>query len=244
MSTKRLKKCFYLFIAALAVIVHGLTIPESPPVAFRIVGNSRTGTQYLPTSYALNFARWEIDRDSKLVRLEDQPVLNLSSRYTQIRPTIDFVVRGGVPAYFMAGLQTSISVENIVRPYSSVIAQQWLTFDMSIEPNMRLLIFRGEGDGSDERVALFGPETVNNALERLAVTLSEENEQLKQGFHILSIPIDNEWITLTEAEECISDALVSVSCMATAEPEPRELLSLDDSLLEMTATSLLKATNL
>lgn len=218
-------------------------LTAQPPIAFRIVGDSRTGTQYLPTPYALRFARWQVDRrTNQLVRFKDHPENKSSTLIQKIRPTVDFVVKGGVPSYFMAGLQRmSSSLENNTVPtYSSVISQQWLTFDMIIEPNMRLVVFRGDGDGTDERVAFFGPKDIKNALERLGVTLSMECDQLQQGFHILSIPISDDWISVTMKDELKASTCLTVTCMATAEPEPRELLTLDDSLLEMTVTSLLQ----
>lgn len=229
-------RCFCLLTAAFTTAIHALS--GSPPVAFRIVGDSRTGTQYLPTSYALQFVRWEVDHESQLTRLKDQPVLDLSSSDVRIRPTVDFVVKGGVPVYFMAGLQTISSLKNAAPLYPSVIAQQWLTFDMIVEPNMRLLVFNGEGDGTDERLAFYGPDDVNPALQRLGVALSMESErsdQLSKGFHIISIPMNDEWIRVTKGEEHRT-----ITCMATAEPEPRELFSLNDSLLEITVTSVLQ----
>jgi hypothetical protein len=143
----------------------------------------------------------------------------------------------------MAGLQTISSISDAGPLYSSTIAQQWLPFHMIVEPNMRLLIFCGEGDGTDERLALFGPDDVNMALQRLGVALSmesEHSEQLNQGFHIISIPMNDEWISVTKNEEHTLGGLSTITCMVTAETEPRELLTLDDSLLELTATSLLQ----
>lgn len=230
-----------LLTAALTATVSALSAPGSPPVAFRIVGDFRTGTQYLPTSYALRFVRWELTRDNHLIRSGDQAVLPISSSDIRIRPTVDFVLKGGVPAYFMAGLQTVFSsLSNEAPLYSSTIAQQWLAFDMIVEPNMRLLVFHGEGDGTDKRLARFGPDDVNLALQRLGVTLSMESgrsDHLNQGFHIVSIPMNDEWTTVNKGEESRSE---TITCMATAEPEPRELFSLDDSLLEITATSVLQ----
>ncbi|GAX14487.1 hypothetical protein FisN_11Hu052 [Fistulifera solaris] len=230
-------RCSSLLTAALTVAIHAFSAPKS--TSFRIVGDFRTGTQYLPTSYALRFVRWELDRESHLIRTDDQPFTSQSSDGVYIRPTMDFVLKGGVPAYCMVGLQTISSRSNAGSLHSSTIAQQWLPFDMIVEPNMRLLVFRGEGDGTDERLALFGPDDVGMTLQRLGVALSmesEHSEQLNQGFHIVSIPINDEWISVTKDE----GSFPTTTCMVTAEPEPRELLTLDDSLLELTATSLLQ----
>jgi hypothetical protein len=149
----------------------------------------------------------------------------------EVRPTVDFLIKGGIPAYFMVGLEAK-KVE-VVCP---LLAQQWTTFGMAVEPNMRLLVYVGAGDGTDERLAHFGRDSVQEVLERLGVLLSDTaTDDFATGFHIVSLPISNDWITLSSAHQ--HDSL---TCFATAEPDARELFTIDDNLLEMTATSMLQ----
>jgi hypothetical protein len=60
---------------------------------------------------------------------------------------------------------------------------------------------------------------------------------LSQGFHIISVPILPDWIPISTENGGAEDLL---TCVLTAEADPREIFTLDEGLLEMTATSFLQ----
>jgi hypothetical protein len=81
-----------------------------------------------------------------------------------------------------------------------------------VEPIMRLLVYVGAGDGTDERLAHFGRDTVQEVLEKLEVLLSDTvTDDFATGFHIVSLPISNDWIALSSSHQ-----RDSLTCFATA----------------------------
>lgn len=155
-----------------------------------------------------------------------------------VKPTMDFLIKSGQPSYVMAGLEVSTMD-------SPLLAQQWVSFATSVEPNFRLLLFQGASDGTDDRLAVVHAQDIRLAVERLGRVLSQSDDaDLFQGFHIVSVPLVEDWIPLSvldlsQPEGQDRDNIV-VSCMLTAEPDAREIFTLDEYLVEMTATSLLQ----
>ena len=76
------------------------------------------------------------------------------------------------------------------------------------------------------------------AVEKLGNLLAEldEDSPLANGMHIVSIPISSKWRNIPLPESNQKLRLVSVG---TAEPDAMELLSFDEDLIAMSATSLL-----
>jgi len=196
---------------------------------FRIVGVAGTGTQALPESYVHSLQRWTWE-ESGLIRQQDTGEGSLQGSSFKVRPKLEFLIKGGVPTYVMVGLDIQDDKETPPR----LTAQQWTTFEMSMFPNFRVVVYAGEGDGTDLRLLLADSEQIKEALEQLGLLLSgQEADELSQGFHLVSLPL-HEW---TEIE---ADETTTLTCYATAEPDARELFTLDDDLVEMTASSILQ----
>ena len=73
----------------------------------------------------------------------------------------------------------------------------------------------------------------------LATSELTNDSGLLEGFNIVSIPLPVPWSNVPRPP---SGGWYTVACMATAEPDAQELLTLDSDLLEMTASSLLEMT--
>lgn len=212
---------------------------------FRVVGVPG-GTQFLPAAYVNTFRRWQIDPDSsKLAPIEgscftDSTSVNGEDNIS-VQPTLNFLIKGGAPAYVLAGLLAATPTNNneqvlLAASNTNHLAQQWTTFAMAAEPKFRIELFLGPGDGTDDRVGVVPAQTVNEVVERLGMALSQTNTQeFASGFHLVTIPVKMD-MNKNEAQQ--SDASM-LTCVATAEPDARELLTLDESMLEMTATSML-----
>lgn len=154
-----------------------------------------------------------------------------------IRPTIEFLVKSGTPTYAFAGLEVYGAEE-------PKFAQQWITFETPVEPDFRMFVFKGPGDGTDDRLALITPDQVRDALERLANSLSQSGSvDLSMGFHVVSVPLLRDWLSLSVGSNDENEEQV-VTCVLTAERDPREVFTLPDDLIEMTATSLLRCQTL
>jgi len=205
----------YRVIPLLAAICHVYALVST----VRIVGITGSGTQYLPSSYVQNFPRWTPTTEA----------CDASSEEMKIRATADFLVKDGVPTYFMVGLQV------MQKKVTHELAQQWTAFGISAEPGMRIEVFAGPGDGSDELVIKCPNEVVRKSLETLGNWMSTEmSEEMTNGFHIISLPLSEEWHAVKDKGDSSA-----ITCFATAEPDARELFSLDESLIEMTASSTL-----
>jgi hypothetical protein len=202
--------------------------------SIKIVGIPGTGTQLLPESYVQSFNRWNLDDDGNLSKGQGKCDVSGISSSSLIRPTLDFLVKGGIPVYVMGGLEVRDNADDPTsRP---LLAQQWTTFAIAVEPNFRVSVFAGPGDGTDELLAHAGNESVKAILERLAFLLSQSTsaDDFTDGFHIVSIPAGTDWIKIS------SDEIQTLTCVSTAEQDDREALTLDEGLLEMTATSVLQ----
>jgi hypothetical protein len=202
--------------------------------SIKIVGIPSTGTQLLPESYVRSFNRWNLDDDGNLSKREEKCDVAGISSSSLIRPTLDFLIKGGVPTYVMAGLEVRENIDDLIsRP---ILAHQWTTFAMAVEPSFSVSVFAGPGDGTDDRLAHAGNKVVKEILERLGFLLSQSTsaDDFTDGFHILSIPAGVDWIKMS------SDEFEMLTCVSTAEPDTRELLTLDEDLLEMTASSVLQ----
>jgi hypothetical protein len=216
---------------------------------FKIVGVPGSGTQHFPESYATNDAlirRWRVGPSPqcvpvlqecmKTVTTPSNPLIAESRTSSgewraTVRPTIEFLVKSGTPMYAFACLE----VDGVDEPK---LAQQWITFETSIEPNFRMIVYKGPGDGTDDRLALVTPGQVRNALERLGNAMSQSgSDDLTMGFHIVSVPLLSDWLSVGSCEQHEEQVL---TCVLTAERDPREVFTLSDDLIEMTATSLLR----
>ena len=185
----------------------------------------------------------------------------------QARPAVEFMIRNGVPTYVMAGIQLRKVVgegqdKRIVEVGPCPMARQWTTFSLAVEPQFRVEVFEQErentvapnGEGSDETSSsttteTFGSPTawsfgedasvqMQEAMQQMAVVTSqvEEGSALLGGFHIISVPLQIQWADVPEPR----GESYRVSCLATAEPDAAELLTLEDYLVEMTASAILE----
>lgn len=262
---------------------------SSTPSFYKIVGVSG-GTQHLPASYVQSFQQWRLsyvdeqDNNKQSLHKIDFTKRHLSDSAlspveTLIQPTLDVLLKGGVPAYLLAGLEVAIASRNSSTGSSDwststgtstthILAQQWTSFSMAVDPHLRLMLYQGPADGTDERLALVTTVNIKAAIERFGQMLSrasssssssnrgeeEELVDLSNGFHIVSIPLATttglSWIpfhvtepghttSMSEADACSNQNLF-LTCFLTAEPDPRELFQIDPELLEMTATSFLQ----
>lgn len=178
----------------------------------------------------------------------------------QVRSTLDVILQRGSPAYVAGGMHVRVPPEVSAngaewRNYglsSQPLARQWTTFGFAVEPNFRVETFLGRGSSSEpdwEYLSTFdaipkeksnnsgSSKCMRNAIETLGIFLSglDETSPLSQGFHVLSIPVDKGWIDLPALDQ-EPYALVS---LATAEPDAKELLTMDSDIVTMTATSIL-----
>lgn len=212
---------------------------------FKIVGVPGTGTQHFPESYIANdglIRRWRVTSDhsvlqectktvstSSMIPL-DEPSPSSEGGQVSVRPTIEFLVKSGTPMYTIAGLE-------VYGDDQRRLAHQWITFGTSVEPNLRMVVFKGPGDGSDERLALVTPDQVRDALERLGNAMSQSGSvDLTVGFHVVSVPLLRDWLSVGSNHQ---EGKQVLTCVLTAERDPREVFTLSDDLIEMTATSLL-----
>jgi hypothetical protein len=216
--------------------------------SYRIVGIPGAGTQLLPESYIKGIRRWTLDDSGNdLVVVPNSPGLtnpkrDLQGQRIQIRPTLDVLVKSGVPSYVMAGLQVRHEKADEEDQSSQALeppltAEQWTTFAMAVDPSFRITVYMGPSDGTDDRVAMADHDLIQHALERLGLFLSQATEELSGGFHIVALPLEVSWTRCSV--NSVDDIL---TCLATAEPDARELLTLDQGLVEMTASSVLQVT--
>ena len=217
---------------------------------FRIVGGSGTPTQLLPISYVRSIPRLSVvdDNTSKESLVKDvhaEDGLDAIATEFRLQPTLDILVKPSsegsattmVPSYVIAGLQQVQPDTNGQTQF--FLAQQWVSFNWAAtQPNFRLVVYQGSSDGTDERLALVPATRLQQIWEQLAQILANDNVKTDDsGFRILSFPIgDVLEIPMTD----ITNADTMITCLATAEPSGRELLSLERDLLEMTVTTRLQ----
>jgi hypothetical protein len=225
------------------VLLGSTTISGLSSTFFRIVGIPGSGTQLLHESNVRSVSRWTVNEG----RLEPARSLDTgassSSSSRCFRPTLDFLIKGGAPLYVLVGLQVAHMDGTDNRHstfWSPVIASQWTTFRWAVEPDFRIVVYLGAADGTDDRIVFVSNERVHQILESLGNLLSQEDATaLADGFHIVSLPAQLEWTILAPPLDVHKADLV-LSCVATAERDARELLSLEIDLLEMTVTSILQ----
>lgn len=192
---------------------------------YRIVGG-QGGTQLLPETYGKLIQRWQLEGNQLLRTSGVDDSMSSTREISSVRPTVDILVKSGSIAYVMAGLQVKRGIEETI----SLLAQQWIPFEYAINPAFRLVLFQGEANGEDERLFLAGHQEVQAQLEQLMAATSSAD--LSTGFHAVSLVISNDWIPVSP------DAKI-LTCVGTVEQDPREVFTLSDDLLEMTATTLL-----
>lgn len=232
----------FFFLVALIASASALSTTAQNHIV-NIVGLPGGRTQSLPTNYVYSFPRWQLVSDDG--DIEEGPTGTSGTFVTlrwakglKMRPTLDILFKGGVPSYVMAGMQIYLGDTIIASP----LARQWTTFDFAGQPNFRIEAFQQEGDAVEEW--RFGSDPVKLLKEALQMfgfvssNLNEETESIMSGFHILTIPLKVPWTEIPNP----SEESYTVSCVATAEPEAESLLTLDQDLLEMTASSMLQLT--
>lgn len=225
---------------------------------YKVVGLAG-GPQYLPASYVKTFSRWQMDAatgrfvptaastaSEKACAADASNVKNEDTLH--IQPTINFVLqRGGVPTYLLAGLwvhgSPSSSAMQETTMMSSTdhhyLAQQWTTFAAAAEPNFRMEVFLGDRS-EDRRLGVVDAVQMQQAIERLGTALATSHEEkLTVGFHLVSIPLKMmEMVDLDLARG--KGGTMMLTCLATAEPNGLQVLKLDPTSLEQTATSKLE----
>jgi hypothetical protein len=255
-----------------AVVVDGALAASAASTTrhvYRIVGDEKVGTQSIPEPYVRNsMTRWSLTNLERPKPLQPSPV-------HRVLPSLDFVVKRGVPAYVLVGLQSIAAkrqdgqspVQTLAHLPRVHYAQQWMTFDSSFvnDPSFRIVVYYGSGDGTDDRLATYGSETVQDQLQQLgrlisgdATTLSPDSPgaiSLEDGFHIVSVPcssgsVDSKpeygWIDLPDST-CASrtdgnDETVNalrLTVVGTSAADAREILTYSLEVKEQTAASVL-----
>lgn len=153
---------------------------------------------------------------------------------------------------------------------SQPLASQWTTFDIAIENGFRVELFHGETllknqkdngeqdeiqwtalmkdscSSSDEIDSIQKQEQLadkakdaQNAMGIMGNLLAglDENSPIASGMHIVSVPTSSEWIDLPQTKDEDGYKLVSV---ATVESDAKELMTMDEDLIALSATSVLK----
>ena len=224
---------------------------------YKVVGPAAGGPQYLPASYVKTFSRWQISGTGSLVPAVTTEECTADESQEKddtirIQPTINFLLKGGgVPAYLFAGLWVGTGTNNNGQSQSPEImisgdnnhhylAQQWTTFDVAVHPNFRMEIFLGLGDGvDDKRLGVVDAQEIKEAVEQLGTALaSSQEEDLSGGFHIVSIPLKI-MVDMSDLDMARGKGgTMMLTCVATAESNALQLLSLDEKAFEQqTATS-------
>jgi hypothetical protein len=228
---------------------------------YRITGIPGGGTQSIPHSYVKNFARWRFTDQciqdpsiinpisSNLIRDDDPPndrklLLSTTTRTIRVRPTMHFLVKGGIISYAMAGVQMMSDVDE--GTIHLLLAQQWTSFVMMTEPRMRMTLYLGPADGTDERLLIVNNNKVRQQIEKIGLMMSlyqndEYNDNtydMTSGFHLVSNVMHDDWIDVILPET--ENKSLSVTCVLTGEGDAREVFTLDKDLIELTATSFLR----
>jgi hypothetical protein len=204
---------------------------------YKIVG-VLGGTQHLPASYVDTFSRWRIDDSDQIIPVssEECALDKESSTTIRMQPTINFLLKSGVPSYMFVGLQ----VEEGKAMQINHFAQQWTTFDTAAEPNFRVELFMSQPDGKTvQRLGVVDAKRINQAVEQLGKALSTTGvEDLASGFHIVEFPLKMDMEVLEMARG--KGGTMMLTCLATSEPDASRLLRIADKELEKTAASKLQ----
>lgn len=206
---------------------------------FRIVGIPGTGTQFLPESYVSTFGRFQVEKSLLVRRVCRQGGYAPFVPGSIIRPTLDILVKNGILSYVMVG------VEEKDNPACPPLAQQWTTFELVMEPNFRVEVFLGARDGKDEQIMQVETIQIQSALQEFGMILAETSQAISEGFHVISIPLADKWTQIGDVDDVVVDDTNNgdakiITFLASAEPDARELLTLDSSLVEMTASSVMQ----
>jgi len=220
------------------VSIVGSVAGLSAAATVNIVGLPGGVTQSLPINYVQSFQRWVVQDGQVLSRVCNSKISEIEfSNDTKIRPTLDVLIKSGAPSYVMAGLQIQGNHQDVCP-----LARQWTTFGFAVEPSFRVETFVSNNNDVESHEALIvkddSVEQMKAAMELFGIVLSQtgEGSPLSEGFHIVSIPLESEWIALPSPEK----GPYMLICLATAEPEAKELLTMDPGLVEMTASSVLE----
>lgn len=235
---------FLFVLFSLLAPICGMDEKEKADV-YKIVGTPNGRTEYLPASYAKSFPRWQVSKGGELIPISTEEECNLNeaekSTTISIQPTINFLLRKGVPTYLFVGLWASDEKSPHITSKTHHWAQQWTAFDQATKSNFHVEVWMGPGNGStDRRLGLVEAQPVKDAVEQLGIILATTQEQdLAEGYQILSIPLK-----MDTKEEWDMDrskgGLMMLTSVATGEADVGQLLSLDKSDLEQTGASRLQ----
>lgn len=206
----------------------------------------------MPASYVKSLSFWQIVESSgQLVAISKEECAaeqeTAAAVSISVQPTINFLLKNGIPSYLFVGLwvdngQTETESKQITLE-TNYLAQQWTTFEIAADPNFRIELFMGQGDGSDDRrLGMVDSKRVNQAVEQLGKTLATtEIDDLAQGFHIVTIPLKMDILEdLDMARGKGGTMMFTCLASAVAIPDTVQLLRIEDSLLEKTSTSQLQ----
>lgn len=220
-----------------------LMVTAINPNVVTIVGLPGGQTQSLPTSYVQSFPRWVVTADGELLRAEQRKSFSLVARIPsvglQLRPTLDVLLKNGVPTYVMVGIEIFQYLRNgdaiILREYP--LARQWTTFQFTVEPNFRVELLLNGKQADSKYDGGSSVKQFQNALQRFGVVLSSMDDNVMDDIHIVSMPLYQDWTHILD-----SSMPTTVTCLATAEPDAETVATLDEGLLQMTASSILEFT--
>ena len=205
---------------------------------YRIVGIPGSGIQYLPKSYVKTFPRWNVDpAEKKLIPVEEQTTEGSCDSHSQsdnisVQPTLNFLVKGGVPTYVLVGL--SVGAPNDTSNNHNYLAQQWTTFATTAAPNFRVELFLGSGDGADNSVGVVDTPKIREYMEVFGQAFATaEHHDLQSGFHIVTITMKMD----TSKMETKQGDASTLTCVGTSESDAKQMLALDDDQMETKATS-------
>ena len=239
MSSSKRSVFQIVFVLFSIVVLSVAGFSSASSLSVNIVGIPGGVTQSLPISYVQSFQRWIVEDGQVLSRVCNSKISEIEwSDGIKIRPTLDILIKSGAPSYAMAGVQ----VKENNKEYCP-LARQWMTFAFAVEPTFRVEAFTSTETDLHKAMCFakdYNPvDQMKTAMELFGIVLSQTGEEspLSDGFHIVSIPLDTDWMVLPSPD---TSAAYTLTCLATAEPEAEELLTMDPGLVEMTASSVLE----
>jgi hypothetical protein len=156
-----------------------------------------------------------------------------------IRPTLHVLMKNSIPSYVMCGIQIRFvhdsnhhhpvqrheqeEDEDIMNDEPTIVltllAQQWMTFSYLSEPNIRMIVYTGLGDGTDERLIMINRTTLLQRIEQLGLLLSDQQQQanhhdasddendsrfgssqayqsISEGYHLITFTFNEDWMSI------------------------------------------------
>lgn len=177
----------------------------------------------------------------------------------QTRPTLNVLFKSGVLSYVSMGLDVRVPHKEpsgeitTWRNYglrSQPIARQWTTLDIAMEKLFHVegFIMHNTLEGQKKKhEPLFDTIYAAPILEQVAnfIAQIDQDSPLVNGFHVVSFPMSKIWVELHSPKESDAEAkeptvAYKLACFATSEPFASKLLHFDESMLEMSSTSVLE----